>query len=70
MTTTLASGLVVSGKPYFGAVTAKTFANRTQAQREVERLGQGWAVYQGQRSRIFYAGRLDSIRDKQTPHNL
>jgi hypothetical protein len=58
MTKTLRSGCEVTARPYKGEPSAITYANRTQAQRALEKMpeGQGWGVYQF--GRPFYVGRF------------
>jgi hypothetical protein len=58
MTKTLKNGCEVTAKPYQGTPSAITYANRTQAQREVDAMpaGEGWGVYQF--GRPFYVGRF------------
>ena len=56
ITTALRNGIEVEAKIYKGKPSAKTYANRTQAQRACFRLGAGWTIYRGL-SRCFYAAR-------------
>lgn len=52
-------GVEVLAKTYKGSPSAMTFANRTQAEKAVEKLGAGWAVRQG--ARAFYAARVKKL---------
>lgn len=54
LTYTLNSGVVVSAKMYDNEPSPITYANRTQAEKAVARLGTGWEVYKSY-SRPFYA---------------
>lgn len=54
-TVAIATGRVVLSKK---DGTAVVFANRSQAAKQVERLGEGWEVYQSSLSRRFYAATL------------
>ena len=54
-TTTLNNGVTVLGKYYKGEITARSYVNRTQAQKMVDKLGAGWAVYHF--GRPFYVGK-------------
>lgn len=56
MTKTLRNGIEVTAKPYNGDPSAVTYANRTQAHRAAEKMGDGWTVYQF--GRPFYVGRV------------
>ena len=56
MTKTLRNGIEVTAKPYNGEPSAITYANRTQAHRAAEKMGDGWTVYQF--GRPFYVGRV------------
>lgn len=60
MIATLRNGVDVSGKLYQGKVCAKTFANRTQAKREADLLGDGWAVYRPS-LRNWYVARVITL---------
>ena len=51
---TLRNGLEVTAKWDKGTLMAKTYANRTQADRAAAQLGPGWVVYG---TRPFYVGR-------------
>lgn len=56
MTTTLRNGIEVTAKMYHGEPSALTYANRTQAARIAERMGEGWDVYHF--GNPFYVGRV------------
>jgi hypothetical protein len=60
MTKTLRNGIEVTAKLYHGEPNAVTYANRTQAMRAAEKMGDGWAVYQF--GRPFYVGRQRETR--------
>ena len=46
LTTTLNNGRTVLAKVYKGDVVAKTYANRTQALKALELVGEGWTICQ------------------------
>jgi hypothetical protein len=56
LTVTLRNGLTVTAKMYCGEPSAITYANRTQAEKACQKLGEGWAVYHGN-YRPFYVGK-------------
>lgn len=58
MTVTLRGGVEVLAKSLEGRPWAYTFANRTQAEKHVARLGAGWTVYQI--GRPFFVGKVRS----------
>jgi hypothetical protein len=57
MSVTLSSGARVLAKVYKGAPSAKTFANRTQAENAARIAGDGWVVARW--GRPFYVCRID-----------
>ena len=67
MTTKLRNGVEVEAKAYKGQAFAKTYANRTQAERACTVLGAGWAVYRGM-GRPFYAAKIESMRQHGGKH--
>lgn len=56
LTVTLNNGRTAIAKMYQGQPMAKTFANRTQAEKCAKECGPGWAVYHG--GRPFFVCRV------------
>ncbi len=52
LTTRLNNGIEVLAKVYRGELCAKTYANRSQAEKAADAAGYNWAVYH--RGRPFY----------------
>ena len=57
-TTTIRGGVEVLAKVYEDMIMAVTYGNRTQAQKKVARLGEGWNVYQSPLSRVFFVRKI------------
>lgn len=60
LTTQLRSGRTVLAKVYECFTMAVTYANRTQAQKKVARLGDEWEVYKGT-GRPFYVAKKETL---------
>jgi hypothetical protein len=59
ITTTLNNGRTVLAKVFEGDVVAKTYANRTQALKALELVGEGWTIFRGEWGRPFYVVKIE-----------
>lgn len=61
-TVKLNNGIEVLAKLYKGQPSAVTYANRTQAEMAVAKLGAEWCVYRCGMGRPFYVARVEQTR--------